>query len=635
MILTTIPLILFTLLGQSPLDTTDRSLTDSLAKRRDSLPLYQVRGVTVIATRMPLPMLLAPASISVVGPDSLAPTTAIGSLLGQTPSANLGAYGGPGSLSTLSLRGAAGTDVLYMLDGQPLNSARDGTFDLNQLPAVISRIEVLRGPAASLYGANAAAGAINFITEQPSRNKPYSKIEYRQGSFGRRFLEALFSRSLYRYLTLEASGSWDRSDGQRVNSDYDGLKYSFRLTSRPSPAVKGQAYYRYHKSENGNPGSILWPTPLERQKDRLEDLGLNLKFKGLSLVASQIKNWRTISTESGLSQDQGQRRRAELGIETQFMRRIGLQAGLSHQEDRDINTASGDHSLDQTSAFVSQSTELPLSFLLAASLRYDHTSAYPWQLSPNIALSWSYGGRLSWHLGYGRSYRAPSLVDLYWPVEVYPPYWGLASKISGNPDLKPETSRQIECGAKYQASRLQASASIFQRRTTGLIDWSHSVFLPPYTSYTYPENMGKVRATGFESWARIWFWPWLSLEASYAYCRTVEDSAGGRLLPYRPLNLASASLRIDDLQIVPYLHLGWKLSLSYSDRQTVRHGTDWGPGLELPRFLVVDQTLSLKIRDARIFYSIDNLNNAAYQTRYGYPMPRRSHSFGIVMELWD
>lgn len=601
----------------------------------DSLPIYPVEGVTVIATRMPLPELVAPASVSQVAPDPVAPAAAITQLLGQTPSVNLGAYGGPGSLSTLSLRGAAGTDVLYMLDGQPLNSARDGTYDLNQLPADITHIEVLRGPAASLYGANAAAGAINFITTQPTRNRPYSKIKYQQGTFGRRTLEAMFSRNLHRCLGLEATGSWDRTDGQRINSDYDGLKYSFRLSSRPSPHLNGQAHYRYQKSENGNPGSILWPTPLERQQDRQEDLGLNIKYKYLSFAASQLKNWRTLAASSGLTQDQGQRRRAELGAELKVMERIGLQAGLSHQEDRDINTASGDHSLDQTSAFLSQSAELPLSLLLAASLRYDHASAYPSQLSPNIALGWNYGRRLSVHLGYGRSYRAPALVDLYWPIEVYPPYWGLATKISGNPDLRPEISRQIELGAKYAAGWLKASASVFQRKTRNLIDWSHTVFLPPDTSYTYPDNMGRVKATGFESWARICPLSWLSLEASYSYCRTVEDSTAGRVLPYRPLNVASASLGINDLMIVPHLYLGWKLSLNYSDRQTVRHQTDWGPGLELPRFLVADQTLSLKIRDARIFYTIDNLNNAEYQTRYGYPLPRRSHSFGIVMELWD
>jgi outer membrane cobalamin receptor len=609
---------------------------DSLAvSSRDSLPLYRVSGITVIATRMPLPQLLAPASVSVVEPEPISPTSGPAGLLAETPSVSLGAYGGPGSLNSISLRSASSTDVLYMVDGRPLNSARDGTFDLNRLPSGITKIEVMRGPAAALYGANAAAGAVNFITSQPRRPRPYSRLRYQQGSFDQKTLEAMLARNLYRWLGFELGGSWDKTGGQRMNSDYDRLRYSLRLKASPTDDIEGSADYRYFKSENGNPGSLSWPTPAERQKDFQEDLGLSLKYRFLGFSASQNISERNVVADYGPTDNWSRRRQAEINAFRTLLTRIHLTAGVSHQEDWDKSSASGNNSLDQTSAFASQQTDLPWSFLAAASLRYDHTKAYPSQLSPNLSLGWNGLTDFFLHLSYGRSYRAPSLVDLYWPVEVYPPYYGLAFKMSGNPDLKPETSRQLELGVKYQPGRLKASLSFFQRRTKDLIDWTHTVFLPPDTSYTYPENIGRVKAAGAEASLSLGIWDWMDLELSFAQCRTVEDTTSGRILPYRPLNTASAVARINDIKLAHHLWIGWRLSLRYSDRQTVRHQSEWAQGIELPRFLVADQTFSVKLRDARLFYSMENLGNALYQTRYGYPMPRRSHLFGVVLELWD
>ena len=90
-------------------------------------------------------------------------------------------------------------------------------------------------------------------------------------------------------------------------------------------------------------------------------------------------------------------------------------------------------------------------------------------------------------------------------------------------------------------------------------------------------------------------------------------------------------IAVNDLKLASNLRLGWKLNARYTDCQ------DPGPyyAVVLPRTFICDQTLSLKIRDARIYYRVDNLFNAEYQTRYGYPMPRRSYAFGISMELWD
>ncbi len=608
---------------------------ETLSVKKDSLRLYRVEGVTVIATRMPLPRPLTPASVSVLEPDPASPASTPVDLVSESPGLSTGAYGGLGSIISFSLRGSSSTDVLYLLDGVPQNSSRDGTFDLNRLPAEVSRIEVLRGPGAALYGANAAAGAVNFITTQPMRQRPYSKIRFQHGSSAQKTLEAFLARSLSKAMALELGASWDRTGGQRPNSDYDGLRYSLKLKASPWNRFSGSIGWRRYQSENGNPGSLSWPTYNERQKDEQDDLSLSACYGRFELAASQSVSRRWIDADYGRTEDKTTRRRAELSMSEIILGWLNLLVGVSHQEDRDQSSASGDHSLDQSSAFISQQADLPYGCLLAASLRYDRTQAYPSQLSPNLSMGWSPDKRLSVHASYGRSYRSPTLVDLYWPAEVYPPYYGFVYKISGNPDLRPEETRQFEFGAKWSQPFLEASAAVFQRKARDLIDWNHISFLPPDTTYNFPDNVGRVAARGFEATALLRPLGWMRFEASLTHCRTAEDSSGGRVLPYKPLNLASAKLALGDFRLAGALSLSWSLSFRYSDRQVVKHKTEWSDGLELPRYIVADQTLSLKLRDARLYYTVENLGNALYQTRHDYPMPRRSYLFGIAVELWD
>lgn len=612
------------------------AVPDSAAAATDSLPVYRVSGVTVIATRAPLPRLLAPASVEVLEPDPGAPASSAAQAVSSSAGIVPGAYGGPGSILSLSLRGSSSTDILYMIDGLPQNSARDGGFDLNRLPAGVTRVEVLRGPGSGLWGANAASGVVNFITARPERDRPYSRIRYQDGSYDGRELEASLDRSLGGMARLSAAGSWIKTGGQRVNSDYDGVRYSLELGTSPGAMVPVAFRHSHYGSENGNPGALSWPTPYDRQKDGQDDYRLDLGYReDVRLSLSHSVSTRGILTSWDTTDNRTRTRQAEVNARRRLLSWLSASSGLAHYETEDRSTASGSSMMDRSSAFLSLQAELPHSVLAAAGLRYDRASAYPSQLSPNLGLSWNPVKPLSLHAGYGRSHRAPSLIDLRWPAEVYPPYMGFVYKLSGNPRLRPEQSEQLELGARWDSGILSASAAVFRRRTRDLIDWTHVEFVPPDTTHQYPENLGRAAASGADLAASVSPLAFLSAGAAYSYCRSAEDTAAGRVLPYRPLNSGSAWLRLGDLTVAGALKVGLRLEARYADRQVVRHASEWAGGVELPSHVVLGQTLSIVIRDARFYYAIENLNNAEYQTRYSYPMPRRSHAFGLVLELWD
>ncbi len=92
--------------------------------------------------------------------------------------------------STIRMQGADPNKVLILLDGQRFLGGVDGVVDLRDIPATnIEQIEIIRGPASSLYGSDAMAGVINIRTR--SGGDPlYVAGTAAGGSFGRQLYNA-------------------------------------------------------------------------------------------------------------------------------------------------------------------------------------------------------------------------------------------------------------------------------------------------------------------------------------------------------------------------------------------------------------------------------------------------------------
>ena len=123
--------------------------------------------VVVTAARSPQRLDQLLADVTVIGPEEIARAGAqsLADLLQRQPGVQIVTNGGPGSTTGVFLRGANAGQTLVLIDGLRVSSSSSGTTPFEAIPLdQIDHIEILRGPAASLYGSDAIGGVIQVFT---------------------------------------------------------------------------------------------------------------------------------------------------------------------------------------------------------------------------------------------------------------------------------------------------------------------------------------------------------------------------------------------------------------------------------------------------------------------------------------
>ena len=126
---------------------------------------FKLDEMVITATRTMKQLQEVPSRVSVVTAQDLADrnVTSVQEALQYLP----GVYMDPTAQSGVQMRGFADNNILFLVDGQQMNTTYDGSFNLNSIPVEnIERIEVLRGAASSLYGGYAVGGVISIITKE-------------------------------------------------------------------------------------------------------------------------------------------------------------------------------------------------------------------------------------------------------------------------------------------------------------------------------------------------------------------------------------------------------------------------------------------------------------------------------------
>jgi outer membrane cobalamin receptor len=174
----------FSAFGQSPPSTpTSTSIGTDAAKTPNEAsagelklgPTPQLATVVVTPGRTAEPLGETLGDNSVISRDELdtLPNGTLADALVREHSIEALNYGGPQSQSSINIRGTNSNQSLILIDGLRINSATSGNAPLNAIPLnSIERVEIVRGTASSLYGADAIGGVVNVIT-RGDQDRPF------------------------------------------------------------------------------------------------------------------------------------------------------------------------------------------------------------------------------------------------------------------------------------------------------------------------------------------------------------------------------------------------------------------------------------------------------------------------------
>lgn len=449
--------------------------------------------VVVTATRIPQPVQDVVGDVSVITQEQIsrAGQSSLRDVLQHLPGVQLSTNGSYASTTSLFLRGADLGKVVVLVDGVRIGSSTLGTAPIENLPlAQIDRIEVLRGPATTLYGADAVGGVIQIFTKRGKPGLQYN-ADAGAGSDGLFKAGAGFSGATQNFnYALSVSG--ERADGISTrtnpadfefNPDDDGFRRtgvsgSLGWTLAPGHTLSTSVLAsRLRHDFDGtffDPVTFSSPLGLTGLDTDAQARSSTLAW-GVTLDDRISDRWLS-SLRASLSEDKSKaiyRRMADGALDGQDRfdterRQYTWQNTFSFGPDRLIGSLERmEERVDSTVAFTVDERDTN-SAMLAYTLdrgrwigqaagRYDDNSQFGSFTTGSLAL----GYRITPHWrvtgSVASNFQAPTFNQLFYPG-------------FGNPELEPQRNRGQEAALKYDDGRLSGSLTIYRNRIRGFID---------------------------------------------------------------------------------------------------------------------------------------------------------------------
>ena len=510
--------------------------------------------------------------------------------------------GGAGKSSSINMRGTEARHTILLIDGVRYGSATLGTPVWDNIPLeTIERIEVLKGPASSLYGSDAVGGVVQIFTRQGSKAlSPRAKVtvgsnSYRQLSAG---LSGSASALGYSLDVLSSRDKGFSATNAKVpfgnfNEDRDGFKQdaaNANISYQFSPDWKASAGLLYSDGLNqydDGPGRDT-RTIVRTQTLRA---GVEGKF---------TPGWKT-ALRFGQSKD------TTNAIESAFLPSDfkTRQDQITWQNDIDTPIGVALLGIENLKQAVSGSTAYDVGSRTVASYFAGingNAGAHSWQINLRHDSNSQFGSNDTGFVGYGfkitpawrvnasygTSFVAPSFNQLYYPG-------------FGNPLLQPETGKNTDVGVTYSEGGHTVKLVHFDNKIRGFI-----------TSTTKPTNVPRAK---IEGWTLGYDGKLgnLNLRASVDSLNP-RNELTDKVLPRRNTN--QLSLGAD--YVVGVWGFGGSLFKAGSRYDNTANT------VQLDGYTTVDIFADYQLnKDWKLQAKVNNLANKDYQTILGYNQPGR------------
>ncbi|HMC57447.1 MAG TPA: TonB-dependent receptor [Gemmatimonadaceae bacterium] len=633
----------------------------------------RVTPVIVTATRVPLSRAALPVAVTVVTGEELRARgiVRVSEAIENATSAYIAQSGSPGASTSLFLRGGESKYVKVLVDGVPANDP-GGAYDFASLTTDnVERIEIVRGPASVLYGADAVTGVVHVITRRGA-GPASGEVELSAGMAPRdtagtgargRTLVQRFDATARTSGGVGAgalAGSYSVALGHHasnglyeLNNDLRDNVFSARGEFQPTSRTAARLSLRYtdHRYDYPTNGG---GEPVDSNAffaDERTLLGLEVDQRLAASAHATLALTSTVNDggtndavdyaggSAYVSHDRIRRRGAELRVQLPLSwTAFALGAQLEHQDQRSSATfefggfppGSSTFTADRHNLGVYGEAILTATPAVTITLggRVDDNEQFGTFQTGRAGISWRPLAATRLRATAGSAFREPTFAENY-----------STGFVTGNPGLNPERARTVDAGIDQDVAGGRATLSLtgFAQRFENMIDYTGDT---QSCGYSYC-NVAAAESNGveIETEARLARAFWASVGATLLHTEVLDpgfDTSSGGLyrtgesLIRRPKQKWNATLSYRG--VGPLTASGrWMWVSERADRDFRSFPAS---PIVVPSFMRIDVgaeyavSASARTRSA-VSLRVENLLNTGYQSVFNYLAPRRTVSVGM------
>ncbi|MDL9985186.1 TonB-dependent vitamin B12 receptor BtuB [Providencia rettgeri] len=597
--------------------------------------------VVVSANRFeqPISSILAPVTVVTREDIDHWQSNTVIDVLRRLPGVDIAQNGGMGQQSSLFIRGTESRHVLVLIDGVRLNQAGiSGSSDMSQIPiSLVQRIEYIRGARSAVYGSDAVGGVVNIITR---RDNDGTTLNAGIGSHSYQNYNGSTQQKIGENTTVTAAAAYTHTKGfdlapKEVSPrqyDKDGfLSKSLWLGVEHQFSSEILAYARAYGYDNRTSYDVS-----EYAGVSVDTRKLYSRTYETGLKYHQGKYSSSLMGSYGYSKDynfdprKGQySESANLDESKQYNIQWGnsylldkgnISAGIDYQrqsiEPSSYAMINEKQTLNNTGIYLTGQYAIIDSVTAEAAIRSDHHSEFNWHTTWQSGLSWEFHEGYKLVGSYATAYKAPNLTQLYaYSSSAY-------GTTLGNPNLKPEESKQWEIGVEGTTGPLFWQVNAYHNDIDNLIAYKSG-----YPTSTY-ENIGEAEIKGVE-WVGEFETGILHHQVTYQYVDP-RNKKTDKVLERRAKQQVKYQLdwAIDKVDIgLTYQYIGSRYDNDYSQfpSRRVKQG---GVSLwDLTAAYPITSHLTIRGKIANMF-------DKDYETAYGYRTAGREYFLTGSYNFW-
>ena len=561
-----------------------------------------VTAVHADQTTILQPLVITATSTAVSVADSLASVTVISSeeidtqqaqemseLLAGQPGVDVSSNGGYGKTTSIYMRGANSESTKFLIDGIPLYSATSGGAPFQNIPtSLIDRLEIVRGPKATLYGAGAAGGVIQAFLPQAEEDTQLD-VSVGGGSFNTKTADAIVSGSHGNTQYLLSAGTFE-TDGDIVKKDtgtqgYDNENLLFNVGQTFDSGARVSGLIMNSEGRNQYVGN--------ENDYQVQVIGLGISLPITDQWDTELKLSQSRNESTTLSSGSAYDTKAQTARWSNTLWAGDHEYVLGAEVSEDSVEVTSYQAPDRTNkAIFAQSLFDFGATSLQLNLRQDNNSAYGDSTTGGVAVGYKLDKVHTLRTSYGRAFEAPTFNDLYYPS-------------SGDPTLKATESETFEVGVRADYDHVYWDAAVFDASYGNMVIWSN------YTGSWVPYNVD-AKAQGVELESGVVLDQW-QLKAAYTWL-DVKDNDTGFQLPKR----AQRSVRLSADRQLSHGQIGMTLTGANGRTSTL------GSSETLAGYVIMNLRARYDfLPDWNVEFSIKNALDKEYQTAKDYFNPGR------------